>query len=181
MKTYLLCFLTLAWFVRSSCAIAPVTSLPPKPGKASSTNIASTLLIGGIGGAYFLAEPGELVVQVEKRDTLNIGIPHLDKFAYLGIYSSGIFGIAGRPGGSQPQASFEDNQQAKLDDAKLKEGFKLLWFATGKDDFLVATSRATVEMFKKHKFDVIYHETEGAHTWDNWREYLRAFAPLLFQ
>lgn len=113
--------------------------------------------------------------------TLNIGIPHLDKFAYLGVYSSGIFGIAGRPGGSQPQANFEDNHKAKLDDAKLKEGFKLLWFATGKDDFLVATSRATVEMFKKHKFDVIYHETEGAHTWDNWREYLREFAPLLFQ
>lgn len=68
MKICLLCLLTSAWFVRSSCAIAPATSLPPKPGKASPTNIASTILLGGIGGAYFLAEPGELVVQVEKRD-----------------------------------------------------------------------------------------------------------------
>ena len=25
--------------------------------------------------------------------TLNIGVPHLDKFAYLGVYSSGVFGI----------------------------------------------------------------------------------------
>jgi enterochelin esterase family protein len=115
--------------------------------------------------------------------TLNIGIPHLDQFAYLGVFSSGIFGIAGSgPGGTQPKGpSFEEKQKATLDDAKLKEGLKLFWFATGKDDFLVATSRATVEMFKKHQFDVVYKETNGAHTWDNWREYLREFAPQLFQ
>ncbi len=26
------------------------------------------LAMGGVGGAYFLAEPGELVVEIEKRD-----------------------------------------------------------------------------------------------------------------
>src|SRR5204863_2858769 len=32
--------------------------------------------------------------------TLNIGIPHLEQFAYLGVFSSGVFGITGRgPGG----------------------------------------------------------------------------------
>jgi enterochelin esterase family protein len=114
--------------------------------------------------------------------TLNIGIPNLGKFAYLGVFSSGIFGIAGGPGGSQPQGpTFEEKHKGVLEDSKLKEGLKLFWFATGKDDFLVATSRATVEMFKKHHFDVVYKETDGAHTWDNWREYLRDFAPQLFQ
>lgn len=114
--------------------------------------------------------------------TLNIGIPNLEKFAYLGVYSSGIFGIAGGPGGTPQQGpSFEEKHKAILDDAKLKEGLKLFWFATGKDDFLVETSRKTVEMFKSHKFDVIYKETEGAHTWDKWREYLNEFAPKLFQ
>ena len=45
--------------------------------------------------------------------TLNIGIPHLDKFAYLGVYSSGIFGIAGGLGGNQPQGpSFEETAQS---------------------------------------------------------------------
>ena len=29
---------------------------------------AGPLLIGGVGGVYFLAEPGELVIEVEKRD-----------------------------------------------------------------------------------------------------------------
>ncbi len=114
--------------------------------------------------------------------TLNIGIPHLEKFAYLGVYSSGIFGIVPRPGAPESQApSFEQQHKAHLDDAKLKEGLKLFWFATGKDDFLVETSRKTVEMFRAHQFKVVYNETEGAHTWDKWRDYLNEFAPLLFQ
>lgn len=115
--------------------------------------------------------------------TLNIGIPYLEQFGYLGVYSSGIFGITGTgPGANRRQGpSFEEQHREILDDSKLKDGLKLFWFATGKDDFLIETSRATVEMFKKHGFDVQYKETEGAHTWINWREYLNEFAPKLFQ
>jgi len=115
--------------------------------------------------------------------TLNIGVPHLDKFAYLGVFSSGVFDITGRGFGGNPPSgpSFEEQNQAVLDDPKVKQGLKLFWFATGKDDFLIETSRATVEMFKKHKFNVVYKESEGAHTWINWREYLNEFAPQLFR
>jgi len=117
--------------------------------------------------------------------TLNIGIPHLDKFGYLGVYSSGVFGIAGGNRGVATNAparpSFEEQYKVQLDDPKLKKGLKLFWFATGKDDFLIETSRATVAMFKKHGFDVAFKETEGAHTWINWRDYLHEFAPQLFQ
>jgi len=114
--------------------------------------------------------------------TLNIGIPHLDKFAYLGVFSSGVFGITGGgPGGAPQGPKFEDQHKAVLDDAKLKDGLKLFWFATGKDDFLVETTRATVAMFKQHNFDVVYEETAGAHTWIVWRDYLNTFAPQLFQ
>jgi enterochelin esterase family protein len=114
--------------------------------------------------------------------TLNIGIPNLGKFAYLGVYSSGIFGIVQRPGSPAPQGpTFEEKHKSILDDVKLRDGLKLFWFATGKDDFLVETSRKTVEMFKGHKFEVIYKETDGAHTWDKWRDYLNEFAPQLFR
>jgi enterochelin esterase family protein len=117
--------------------------------------------------------------------TLNIGVPNLEKFAYLGVYSSGVFGITGRgrDGSTNTPAgpTFEERHAAKLSDAKLKKGLKLLWFGTGKDDFLVETSRATVAMFRKHGFDTVYRETEGAHTWIVWREYLNEFAPQLFQ
>lgn len=113
--------------------------------------------------------------------TLNIGIPQLDKFAYLGVFSSGIFGITGGPGGNPQGPRFEERHRAVLDNAALREGLKLFWFATGRDDFLVQTSRATVEMFRKHGFAVEYKETDGGHTWDNWRAYLAEFAPRLFR
>ena len=115
--------------------------------------------------------------------SINIGIPHLDEFSYIGVFSSGIFGITGSgPGanGSEGQ-SWEQDHLKILDDARLKRGLKVLWFATGKDDFLLDTTKATVAMFKKHGFKVDFHESAGAHTWLNWREYLREFAPLLFQ
>ena len=114
--------------------------------------------------------------------TLTIGIPNLGKFGYLGVFSSGIFGITGRgPGNAPAGPTFEEQHLSVLDDAKLKDGLKLFWFATGKDDFLVETTRASVAMFKKHGFNPVYKETEGAHTWIVWREYLREFAPQLFR
>jgi enterochelin esterase family protein len=114
--------------------------------------------------------------------TLNIGIPNLEKFGYLGVFSSGVFGIVPRPNAPTPEGpSFEERHAAVLDDAELKNGLELFWFATGKDDFLIDTSRATVEMLKKHSFNVTWKETEGGHTWIVWREYLREFASQLFE
>jgi enterochelin esterase family protein len=111
--------------------------------------------------------------------TLNIAIPHLDQFAYLGVFSSGIFGMnrRGEEGSSGP--GWEERNKEAL--AGSKDGLELLWMATGKEDFLLETSRSSVELLKKHGFNVTYRETDGGHTWIVWREYLREFAPLLFQ
>ncbi|MEN6333098.1 MAG: alpha/beta hydrolase-fold protein [Phycisphaerales bacterium] len=116
--------------------------------------------------------------------TLSIAIPHLEQFAYIGVFSSGVFGIAGGgPGGPAAPAgpSWEEQNKEKLDNADLKKGLKLVWFATGKEDFLIETSRATVATLKKHGFNVVFEETPGAHTWINWRNYLNEFTPQLFQ
>jgi enterochelin esterase family protein len=115
--------------------------------------------------------------------TLNIAIPKPGKFAYIGVFSSGIFGITGGPRGAAAPSgpTWEEQHKDVLDNAEAKKGIRLVWFATGKEDFLVGTSRATVEMLKKHGFDVMYKETDGAHTWINWRNYLNEFAPQLFQ
>ena len=76
--------------------------------------------------------------------------------------------------------AWEKQHQAKLDDANLKKGLKLFWFATGKEDFLLGTTKGTLELLKKHGFNPIYQETAGGHTWINWRNYLTEFAPQLF-
>lgn len=114
--------------------------------------------------------------------TLNIAIPNLGKFSYVGVFSSGLLGSFGRRGGATNSTpAWEEQHKTVLDDSELKKTLKLLWFSTGKDDFLIETTRGTVALFKKHGFEPIFHETEGAHTWINWRNYLNEFAPLLFR
>jgi enterochelin esterase family protein len=106
--------------------------------------------------------------------TLEIATSALADYAYVGVFSSGVFGIA-------DNSDWEDAHRAALDDAKTRAGLKLLWFSTGKDDFLIDTTRKTVAMFEGHDFDVTYEESRGGHTWINWREYLDKFTPRLFK
>ena len=63
----------------------------------------------------------------------------------------------------------------------MKKGLKLFWFSTGKEDGLITTTTATVDMLKKHGFNPTYKESPGGHTWINWRNYLNEFTPQLFQ
>jgi enterochelin esterase family protein len=115
--------------------------------------------------------------------TLNIAIPHLDKFAYVGVYSSGLIGgLLGTNAQTQKSAeSWEQQYQAELENGAAKKGLKLMWFSTGVNDGLLPTSKSTVEMLQKHGFHAVFKESPGAHTWINWRNYLNEFAPQLFQ
>ena len=128
--------------------------------------------------------------------TLNVAIPRLERFAYIGVYSSGLIGAfptadtgagrgAGAAGPATPPpltaAEWEKLYAAKLDDASLKKGLRLVWFATGKEDRLMPTTQATVELLKKHGFAVAFKESPGGHTWINWRDYLVEFASQLFR
>jgi len=119
------------------------------------------------------------------NQTLNISMAHLDKFAYIGVFSSGIIsggrGAAAPPDNAPFAEAWEKQNLTALDNAAAKRGLNLLWFSTGKDDGLIGTTRNTVELLKKHGFKPVFLESEGAHTWLNWRDYLSAFAPQLFQ
>jgi enterochelin esterase family protein len=117
--------------------------------------------------------------------TLNVAMSHLDEFGYLGVFSSGLFNPrAGRPGASgvQPGPPPEwEQQHPMLDDASLKPGLKVFWFSTGSEDFVLATTKATLDVLRKHGFSPVFQESPGGHTWINWRNYLEQFAPRLFQ
>jgi len=98
--------------------------------------------------------------------TLNVAFAELQDFGYVGVFSSGIFGIAGGFN-QQPNDQWEQAHLKTLDDDQLKTGLNLLWFGIGSDDFLLETSRSTVKMLKEHKFEVVDLETQGGHDWKN--------------
>jgi enterochelin esterase-like enzyme len=101
-------------------------------------------------------------------ESLLTGLNNLDKFAWIGAFSSG--GI--------PEEF--DKDFPKLD-AKANEQLKVLWIACGVDDRLIELNRKLrtwLEGKGVHKVDI---ETPGMHTWMVWRRNLVAFSELLFR
>ena len=68
-----------------------------------------------------------------------------------------------------------------LADPKFNDRVRLLWLATGKEDFVMPSTKAMLALFDRSGIRYTYKETEGGHTWPNWRAYLSEFAPLLFR
>jgi enterochelin esterase family protein len=119
--------------------------------------------------------------------TLQAAIPRLERFAYIGVFSSGLLSVfparSETPQSGIPPAAveWERSHASKLDDAGLKKGLRLLWLATGTNDFLMPSTKATLDLFKRHGFAPVFVESPGGHTWINWRNYLVEFASQLFK
>ncbi|HEY1124008.1 MAG TPA: alpha/beta hydrolase-fold protein [Sphingobium sp.] len=107
--------------------------------------------------------------------TIRYGLTHPELFNYIGIFSMGL--------GMNNNAS-QVTQYEKANDAALKrdaKDMKLVYYAMGKDDFLHGTVAPTRGILDKYGIKHIYNESEGGHTWINWRRYLADFAPRLFK
>ena len=100
----------------------------------------------------------------------------------MGVFSSGLIGSFGptRPG-VPPGPAWEEAHKAALENPAAKKGLKVFWFATGKEDRLMPTTEGTVTMLKKYGFSPVMVQSEGGHTWLNWRDYMNQFVPQLFQ
>jgi enterochelin esterase-like enzyme len=106
--------------------------------------------------------------------TLSVFLANPKDYSAVGVFSSGIF--------AQNMDEWEKANKEKLTAAvAAKGGLKTLWFATGKDDFLVQRSKDSVALLKKNELNAEYKETEGGHTWICWQQYLNEFAPMLFK
>ncbi len=110
--------------------------------------------------------------------TLSVFLANPKDYSAVGVFSSGIF--AGRT--PEDWEKWEKANKEKLTAVvAAKDGLKVFWLATGKDDFLLDTTKKTVALFEKHTLKPEFKETEGGHTWICWQQYLNEFAPKLFQ
>ncbi|HEY4360260.1 MAG TPA: alpha/beta hydrolase-fold protein [Bryobacteraceae bacterium] len=100
--------------------------------------------------------------------TIQTGIPHPELFHYIGVFSM--------TGGGE--------QYEQANDAALKraaKALKLMYYAYGREDPVVRNPAPFKATLEKYNIKLTLHETEGGHTWINWREYLNDFAPRLFR
>jgi enterochelin esterase family protein len=106
--------------------------------------------------------------------TTRVLMSHPDQFAYVGIWSAGLFG------GNVDE--FEKRYATFLDNVDRVNGsVKLLSISVGDKDFALAGSKSLAEVLEKHKIKHEVHISGGGHTWINWSRYLNEFAPKLFQ
>lgn len=70
-------------------------------------------------------------------------------------------------------------------DEKLKvqfsSGLKLYYIAVGEDDFVMKLNDDFRKKLDEGKYPYVYNQTDGAHSWENWRKYLVDFLPRLFK
>ena len=65
--------------------------------------------------------------------------------------------------------------------AQSRNGYKLYWIGMGKTDFLYQSGLEFNKQLDDIGMKYTYRESEGGHTWTNWRMYLTEFVPLLFK
>jgi len=106
--------------------------------------------------------------------SLHISRYYPNTFDYIGLFSAAII-----PNEKVTSKVYE-NFDATLE-TQMKNGYKLYWIGMGKTDFLYKSGEEYRAKLDKMGMKYTYAETEGGHTWTNWRDYLTAFVPQLFK
>jgi enterochelin esterase family protein len=106
--------------------------------------------------------------------TTRVMATHPDQFAYVGIWSAGLFG-----GNAEEWA--EQNKEFLSAADKVNRQVKLLSISVGDKDFALQGSKSLAGVLEKYGIKHEVHISGGGHTWINWRQYLNDFAPKLFR
>lgn len=94
-------------------------------------------------------------------------------FGYVGLFSAGWW--------PDDLATVERRHRAVFDDRASFAQVKL-WIGVGTDDRpAFPNTQVLRSMLRRHGIEHIYRETDGDHTWINWRRYFNEFASLLFR
>jgi len=99
--------------------------------------------------------------------SLNFGLGNLDKFAWVGGFSSA-------PNTKKPELLVPDPEKAK-------NKLKLLWISCGDNDNLITFSQRTHDYLQAKDVPHIYYIEPGVHDFKVWKNSLYMFSQLIFK
>ena len=99
--------------------------------------------------------------------SLNFGLGNLDKFAWIGGFSSA-------PNTKPPRELVPNPEETK-------KKLKLLWISCGDNDGLITFSKRTHEYLRQHDVPHIYYIEPGVHDFKVWKNGLYMFSQFLFK
>jgi enterochelin esterase-like enzyme len=161
--------------------VMPFAHTPARPGLDSMANedLASDVMQDLVPyvDAHYRTLPGPATraiagLSMGGANVMNFGLTHPEVFGSVGIFSIGLL-----PGDWATR--FVQRNEAGLQ--KRAAAHTLVFYAVGKTDFVYKLVAPTRQMLDEHHIAYVYHETDGGHTWANWRRYLGDFAPMLFR
>ena len=99
--------------------------------------------------------------------SLNFGLAHLDKFAWIGAFSSAP--------NTKPPAELVPDPTAP------REQLKVLWLSCGSKDGLIQISQGVHSYFKEHDVPHVWHVDSHGHDPTEWSKNLYLFAQRIFK
>jgi enterochelin esterase-like enzyme len=102
--------------------------------------------------------------------SLYTGLNNLDRFAYIGAFSSVT---------TLNRQAYDSIYPAVSE--SINNRLKLLWVGVGRDDRLYVENVRFRDWMRAKNVTFDWVETAGAHTWMIWRRYLTDFLPRLFR
>lgn len=125
-------------------------------------------------------------------ETLYVGLNHLDKFAWIGAFSSapmlfpaafdGAPAAGGRGAAPQPMDTAVFAKTFPTLDAKANSQIRMLWIVCGTADGLIGVNRQFKDWLRSKNVQFTEQEVpDMAHVWPLWRQNLTDMAPRLFQ
>jgi enterochelin esterase family protein len=104
---------------------------------------------------------------------MNTGLPHLDTFSELFVYSSGYF--------PDQIKAFEDNFQGMLKDPATNDLFRVpFYMSAGETDIALKNGQAVMAIVNKYGVRNFWVLSSGGHEWTNWRRSLYQTAQIMF-
>jgi enterochelin esterase family protein len=106
--------------------------------------------------------------------SLHISRYYPGTFDYIGLFSAAI--LPDQDVSSEVYKDIDGSLKTQMDN-----GYKLYWIGIGKDDFLYRNIQDYRAKLDAMGMPYTYRESEGGHSWKNWRVYLSEFVPRLFK
>jgi enterochelin esterase family protein len=110
--------------------------------------------------------------------SMNVGLKRLDVFAWVGQFSSGMFGGVG---GYAPFDVEKISPGFLKDPAATNKRLKLLYFSCGEQDPRMPFQTKAVEGLRAQKINLTFKSFPGVHEWKVWRHSLADLLPMLFR
>jgi enterochelin esterase family protein len=105
-----------------------------------------------------------------------IGLQNTDRFDYVGVFSTGLFGGIG---GTEFDA--ESAIPGLLSNAALfNENLQLFYLSCGQQDPRLEYTQKLIDNFRQNGLEVEFETYPGSHEWVVWRRSLEDFLPRLF-